>query len=159
MSEDDRVKEMVAEVAAAYFSNSHVPQAEISNVIREIATALSSVGQAARTSESEPAAEAPATATPAQVRRSITPAALISFEDGKPYKTLKRHLTTRGMTPDQYREKWGLPRDYPMVAPNYSAARSRMAKTLGLGQKGRQDRAKSTASPAPRGRRAKASAG
>ena len=66
--------------------------------------------------------------------RSVTPDALISFEDNKPYKTLRRHLATHGLTPEQYRDKWGLPRDYPMVAPNYSAARSQMAKQLGAGK-------------------------
>jgi predicted transcriptional regulator len=77
-------------------------------------------------------------ATPAQIRKSITRDALISFEDGKPYKTLKRHLTTFGLTIEQYRAKWGLPADYPTVAPSYSEARSAMAKALGLGQGGRK---------------------
>jgi predicted transcriptional regulator len=81
--------------------------------------------------------------TPAQIRRSITPDALVSFEDGKSYKTLKRHLSTRGLSVEQYKAKWGLPADYPVVSPNYSAARSAMAKTLGLGQKsGRKKGAK-----------------
>jgi len=160
MAEGDRFKEIVAEVAAAYFSNSHVPQSEISSVIREIAASLNSLGEATvEEAAAEPAAEtapeAQVRATPAQIRKSITPAALVSFEDGKPYKTLKRHLATRGLTPEQYREKWNLPRDYPMVSPNYSAARSQMAKSLGLGQLGRQQRAAAPA-PAKRGRRAKA---
>lgn len=73
--------------------------------------------------------------SPDEIRASITPDALISFEDGKPYKTLKRHLTKRGMTADGYRQKWGLPSDYPMTAPNYSAMRSQMAKDIGLGRK------------------------
>src|SRR5207244_12106880 len=72
--------------------------------------------------------------TPGQVRKSITAEALISFEDGRGYKTLRRHLASRGLSPEQYREKWGLPASYPMVAPDYSAARSQMAKDLGLGQ-------------------------
>ena len=76
------------------------------------------------------------------MRKSITPDGLISFEDGKSYKTLKRHLSGHDLTPEQYREKWGLPRDYPMVAPNYSAARSQMAKSLGLGQMGKGRAAK-----------------
>ena len=85
----------------------------------------------------EPALEAPPTPKmhSAAVKKSITPDALISFEDGKPYKTLKRHLTNRGLDMDGYRAKYGLPNDYPSVAPNYSAARSEMAKKLGLGQK------------------------
>ena len=71
----------------------------------------------------------------AEIRRSITPDALISFEDGKPHKQLKRHLATRGMTPNDYRAKWGLPTDYPMVAANSSAVRSALAKKIGLGKK------------------------
>ena len=74
--------------------------------------------------------------TAAQIKKSIRPEALISFEDGKPYRTLKRHLTRLGMTPAEYREKWGLASDYPMVAPDYSARRSELAKQLGFGQKG-----------------------
>lgn len=74
-------------------------------------------------------------ATPAQIKASITPDALVSFEDGKPYKSMKRHLTGRGLTPDAYRAKWGLPADYPMTAPSYSATRSRLAKANGLGMK------------------------
>ena len=71
---------------------------------------------------------------PVSVKKSITANHLISMEDGRPYKSLKRHLTARGLTPAQYREKWSLPFDYPMVAPNYSKARSEMAKAIGLGQ-------------------------
>lgn len=151
MSEDNnRLRELVATVAAAYFSNSHVSAADIPGVIGQIAASLDAVGGPS----AEPAAEeAPAEASQprpsrAQVARSITPDALVSFEDGKRYKTLRRHLSTRGLSPEQYREKWGLPRDYPMVAPSYSAARSEMAKALGLGRKGAQARAK----PAGRGR-------
>ena len=84
----------------------------------------------------------------------MTPDALISFEDNKPYKTLRRHLATHGLSPEQYREKWGLPRDYPMVAPNYSAARSQMAKQLGLGQRGQQARQRAAQSRKGRGRQA-----
>lgn len=73
--------------------------------------------------------------TRAQINKSITPDALISFEDNRGYKTLKRHLSSRGLTPQQYREKRGLPGDYPMTAPSYSEARSSMAKSLGLGRK------------------------
>ena len=69
-------------------------------------------------------------------KKAIRPDFIISFEDGKHYKSMKRHLTRYGLTPDQYREKWGLPRDFPMVAPNYAAARSELAKKSGLGQKG-----------------------
>lgn len=133
------LRELVAEVSAAYFSNTHVSAAEIPAVIAQIASSLRAVAEGAA-AEAEAGAGRPPRATPAQIRRSITPDALISFEDNKPYKTLRRHLSTHGLTPDEYREKWGLPRDYPMVSPNYSAARSQMAKQIGLGQRGQQAR-------------------
>jgi predicted transcriptional regulator len=72
--------------------------------------------------------------TSGQIRKSITPDGLISFEDGKSYKTLKRHLSVRGMTIADYKSKWGLPKDYPAVAPSYSAHRSQLARSIGLGQ-------------------------
>lgn len=139
-TDNENLRELVAEVAAAYFANSHVGVSEIPNVVSQIAQSLSSIGAPApEAAPSEAPAEEPQQRklTPAQIRKSITPDHLISFEDNKPYKTLKRHLTGRGLTPDQYREKYGLARDYPMVAPNYSAARSEMARNVGLGQKGR----------------------
>ena len=80
--------------------------------------------------------------TPAQIRRSIREDVLISFEDGKPYKQLKRHLSSHGLTPHAYREKWGLPPDYPMTAPSYSAQRSALAKAAGLGKRTRRSSAK-----------------
>jgi len=128
---DADLKKIVAELASAYFANRHVSPSEISTVIHHIATSLSSVGAPA----AAPVASQPETPrlTPAQVRKSITPEALISFEDNKPYKTLRRHLAARGLTPDQYREKWGLPDEYPMVAPSYSEARAQMARSIGLG--------------------------
>lgn len=157
MAEDnDKLRELVAEVAAAYFSNSHVSVAEIPSVVNQIASSLSAVGGAA--SEVEPAgapAAAPAKLTAAQIRKSITDDGLVSFEDGRRYKTLKRHLSVRGMTPAEYREKWGLPRDYPLVAPSYSAKRSALAKSLGLGQAGRQA-ARAPAKPARKPRAVKA---
>lgn len=155
MAADDNLRDLVAEVAAAYFSNSHVTPAEIPTVVQQIASSLAAVGASAPAPEDsalQPAS--PKKLTPAQIRKSITPDALISFEDGKPYKTLRRHLTTHGLTIEQYKEKWGLPKDYPTVSPNYSAARSAMAKSLGLGQmrKTVSDPAPA-APPATRGRR------
>lgn len=149
----DQLRELVAEVAAAYFANSHVAPTEIPNVIGQIAASLKGVGEGsgAESSEEQPAAKQ-TRLTPAQIRRSVTPDALISFEDNKPYKTLRRHLATHGLTPEQYRDKWGLPRDYPMVAPNYSAARSQMAKQLGLGQRGQQARQRAAQNRKGRGR-------
>ncbi|UTP38258.1 MucR family transcriptional regulator [Phenylobacterium sp. LH3H17] len=135
--DDNNLRELVADVAAAYFSNTHVVAADIPNVISQIAASLQAVR--AGVEPSREAAGAPVEAqpklTPAQIRKSITPEALLSFEDGRGYKTLRRHLSVKGLTPEQYREKWGLPRDYPMVSPSYSAARSQMAKSIGLGRK------------------------
>ncbi|MBM0669048.1 MucR family transcriptional regulator, partial [Klebsiella pneumoniae] len=105
--------------------------------------------------------------TAAQVRKSVTPDRLFSFLDGKPYKSLKRHLTTRGITPAEYRQKYGLPHDYPMVAATYAAQRSELAKNSGLGQYRREQAAARKAEagakaaeavPAKRGRPRKAEA-
>jgi predicted transcriptional regulator len=119
--------ELTADIVSAYVGNNNVRAEDLPALISTVHSALSNVGAA-------PAA-APAKAEPPMPwKKAIKPDYIISFEDGKQYKSMKRHLTTRGMTPEQYREKWGLPRDFPMVAPNYSARRSEMAKRLGLGQ-------------------------
>jgi predicted transcriptional regulator len=94
-----------------------------------------------------PEAEKPVPAVP--IKKSVTPDYIISLEDGRQYKSLKRHLTGRGLTPADYRAKWGLPRDYPMVAANYAARRSEMAKAIGLGRKP----AEPVVEAKPRGRR------
>jgi predicted transcriptional regulator len=142
-SDDQSLQALVAHVAAGYFTNSHVPLGEIRSVIQQIADSLAGIGSAGDGDFAE--TQAKPALTRAQIRKSITPDALISFEDGKPYKTLRRHLATRGLTPAQYREKWGLPSDYPMVSANYSEARSTLAKALGLGQRGQQARRKGAA--------------
>ena len=150
MSESEgALRQLVAQVAAAYFSNSHVNPSEIPNVISQIAASLGGVNDGSGQIASEESSAAGPKLSRAQIKKSITADALVSFEDNKPYKTLRRHLATRGLSPEQYREKWGLPSDYPMVAPNYSAARSQLAKSLGLGQRGQQARRKG----ATRGRR------
>ncbi len=135
--DDNNLRDLVAEVSAAYFSNSHVNPADIPQVISQIAASLAAVGtaQADAPSGADSAAER-ARPSAAQIRKSVTNDALVSFEDGKSYKTLKRHLTLKGLTPADYRERWGLPRDYPMTAPSYSARRSELARSLGLGKKG-----------------------
>lgn len=133
---DNQLRELVAQVAASYFANSHVGSNEIPTVVNQIAASLKAVTldePAPAQAEAEP--ETPK-ATRSQIAKSITDNGLISFEDGRAYKTLRRHLATRGLTPEQYRQKHGLPNDYPMVAPSYSRTRSELAKTLGLGQKG-----------------------
>lgn len=152
---NEGLRDRVAEVSAAYFANSHVGVSEIGAVIAQIAQSLGAVGGApAEPVASEVEALAGRKLTPAQIKKSISPDVLISFEDGRPYKTLRRHLSVRGLTPEQYREKWGLPSDYPMVSPNYSETRSRMAKQLGLG--GREGVGAAPALPARRRRSTKA---
>jgi len=127
--------ELTADIVSAYVSNNPVPSAEIGNLIGQVFSALKRVsgGQAAAP------AEPPKPAVP--IKRSVTEEYIICLEDGLKFKSLKRHLRTRyNMTPDQYREKWALPPDYPMVAPNYAAARSQLAKQMGLGQQRRRRR-------------------
>jgi len=124
---------LTAELVAAYVANNSLPASELPGLMANVHAALQGLTGAASTET--PKAEK---ATPAQVRKSITPDALISFEDGKPYKTLRRHLTLRGLSPEAYREKWGLPADYPMTSAAYSAQRSELARSLGLGQQRRK---------------------
>lgn len=116
--------ELTTAIVSAYVSNNPLPKNELPDLIASVRSAIS--GDAA------PAAH-PVTASPSDIKKSITPEALISFIDGTKYKTLKRHLGKYGLTPDTYRAKYGLPLDYPMVAPNYAAKRSEIAKNLGLG--------------------------
>ena len=135
-----RFQVLVAEVSSAYFSANQARVDDIPEVIRNVAQALAGAGAEP---EAAPAANDDAErprATRAQVRSSIRPDALISFEDNRPYKTLGRHLRARGLSPDSYRAKWGLPDDYPMVAPSYSEARSRLAKQMRLADLGVQAR-------------------
>ena len=120
--------ELAANIVSAFVSNNSVSVADLPNLIGNVHTALRSSGQPAP--QREEAKPTPAVST----KRSITPDYLISLEDGKHYKSLKRHLRGLGLTPEAYREKWGLPRDYPMVSANYTAKRSELAKSFGLGQ-------------------------
>ncbi|MCJ2132473.1 MucR family transcriptional regulator [Methylobacterium sp. J-026] len=129
--------ELTTTLIAAYVSNNHIQPSEIGALIASTHAALTGLGQGSPASA--PSAEK---LTPSQIRKSITPDALISFIDGKPYKTLKRHLTGAGMTIEQYRERFGLPRDYPSTAASYSAQRSALAKSLGLGNNRRKAAAK-----------------
>ena len=125
--------ELTANIVSAYVSNNSVPSAEIANLIGQVYSALRRVtgGPVAV------AAEPPKPAVP--IKRSVTAEYIVCLEDGLKFKSLKRHLRTRyNMTPDQYREKWGLPPDYAMVASNYAAARSQLAKQMGLGQQRRR---------------------
>jgi predicted transcriptional regulator len=125
---DEELLRMTADVVAAYVSNNALPTQQLAEIINTVYTSLRSL-DADSDSKSEPLKPAIA------IRKSITPEYLICLEDGKKLKMLKRHLrSTYGMTPDEYRAKWGLPADYPMVAPNYAAQRSAFAKKIGLGR-------------------------
>ncbi|BAQ49489.1 MucR family transcriptional regulator [Methylobacterium aquaticum] len=124
---------LAGQVVAAYVAHNSVPVAELPGLIASTHAALAGLGTPAPVEEKS--------VPPVPIRKTVTPDHLISLEDGKPYKSLKRHLTTRGLTPDEYRRKWGLPHDYPMVAANYAAQRSELAKASGLGQIRRQQAA------------------
>ena len=127
--------ELAADLVSAFVSNNPVPAAELPALIGHVHDALT---KAASGSIQPPTEEPKAPAV--SVRKSVQPDYIICLEDGKRFKSLKRHLrTVYDLTPDQYRAKWGLAHDYPMVAPNYAAARSELAKQLGLGQKRRSE--------------------
>ena len=125
---------IVAEIVSAYVSHNSLPPADLPALISDVHQSLAAT---AHPTSGEPVAPEQTKAKPGEIKRSITPDHIISFEDGRPYKSMKRHLTTRGLTPQEYRTKWGLPSDYPMVAPNYAAQRSELARSMGLGQKRR----------------------
>jgi predicted transcriptional regulator len=123
--------ELIADIVSAYVANNPVPLAELATLIGSVADTLQSLGSGDRDPEPE-AKQRPAV----PIKKSVTPDYIISLEDGLKFKSLKRALAARyGLTPDEYRQKWGLPNDYPMVAPNYAAARSALAKKIGLGRK------------------------
>lgn len=137
--------ELSADIVSAYVSNNSVTPADLISLIASVHASLVKLG-------SEPEAATPVVLVPAvPIRKSVTPNGIICLEDGKVFKSLKRHLgTSYGMTPAEYRTKWGLPSDYPMVAPAYAEARSALAKSMGLGRK-------AAASPVKAKRAAKAS--
>ncbi|HWD66976.1 MAG TPA: MucR family transcriptional regulator [Caulobacteraceae bacterium] len=133
MDDKAEIIEMTAEIVAAYVENNNISTGDLPALIQSVHRALTSVasgGEAVEPAPKEPAVP---------VRRSITQDYLICLEDGRKFKSLKRHLRTKyNMSPEDYRAKWGLPKDYPMVAPSYAKARSDLAKQMGLGQGGRQ---------------------
>ncbi|MER8846068.1 MucR family transcriptional regulator [Mesorhizobium australicum] len=121
--------ELTADIVAAYVQKNSVPVSGLPDLIASVNSALSNIGPPT------PIAE-PAPKPAVNPKKSVFPDYIISLEDGGKYKSLKRHLaTSHGLTPDEYRARWGLPKDYPMVAPSYSATRSALAKSLGLGRK------------------------
>ena len=125
--------ELTAQIVSAYVGNNSVPSTEIASLIGQVHAALKRVSGGQTAALAEPAQPA------VSIKRSINSDFLVCLEDGKKFKSLKRHLRTQyNMTPEQYREKWGLPADYPMVAPNYAVARSQLAKQMGLGQQRRR---------------------
>jgi predicted transcriptional regulator len=130
-SAEDQLLRMTTDVVAAYVSNNTLPTGQLADIIASVYSSLRALDH----SPAEGRGEALRPAVP--VRKSITPDYLVCLEDGKKLKMLKRHLrSTYGLTPDAYRAKWGLPADYPMVAPNYAEQRSAFAKQIGLGRTG-----------------------
>ncbi|MBQ1542828.1 MucR family transcriptional regulator [Caulobacter sp. CCUG 60055] len=133
MDDKSEIIEMTADIVSAYVGNNSVVAGDLPALIQSVHRALSTVSGAPEAVEVAPKEPA------VPVKRSITPDYLICLEDGRKFKSLKRHLRTKyNMSPEDYRAKWALPKDYPMVAPNYARARSDLAKQMGLGQGGRQ---------------------
>lgn len=155
--DNSSLAELTADIVSAYVSKNAVRSNDLPVLISDVHAALAGLRSEAKAVEP---VEAPKPAVP--IKKSITPDYLISLENGQKFRSLKRHLmTSYGMTPDDYRTKWGLPADYPMVAPNYAAQRSELAKSLGLGRKGGEENAapaEPEPAPAPkkRGRKPKA---
>jgi len=132
---NEHLIELTADIVAAYVGNNPLQMAELPGLISQVHSALSGITTGAAEEPAEPLKPA------VSVRKSVTPEYIVCLEDGKKFKSLKRHLRTHyDLTPEQYREKWGLPADYPMVAPSYAEARSKLAKEMGLGQKRRRGR-------------------
>jgi predicted transcriptional regulator len=151
MSESINYVKLAADVVSAYLSNNTVAAGDIPALIADIHQALFVAAEG----KVEPKVEALVPAV--SIRKSINPDFIVCLEDGRKFKSLKRHLRTQyGISPDDYRAKWGLPADYPMVAPNYAAARSALAKEMGLGQKRRKKAAPAPVAPPKKGRSKKA---
>lgn len=130
VEDDGMMLELTTQVVSAYVGNNPIAASDLSSLIQDVHTALH--GLQAPPPEPEPEKPVPAVS----IRKSLKDDYLICLEDGKKFKSLKRHLKTHyDLSPEQYREKWGLPADYPMVAPNYAKERSRLAKKMGLGRK------------------------
>ena len=135
MEDNTQLLDMTVDIVSAYVGNNNVQATDVPGLISSIHAALTQISTGV--AEVEPEIKEPAV----PIRKSITPDFLICLEDGRKFKSLKRHLRTHyNMSPEEYRDKWGLPHDYPMVAPNYAAARSALAKKMGLGQQRRRGR-------------------
>lgn len=150
ISENESAADYIAlasDIVSAFVSNNSVPISDLPALIASVHATLTKLTGGPVEDRGEPLNPA------VPVKRSVTADFIVCLEDGKKFKSLKRHLRTRyGMTPEDYRAKWNLPADYPMVAPNYAAARSELAKTMGLGQQRRKARPAEAKTPAPRGR-------
>jgi predicted transcriptional regulator len=127
--------ELAAEIVSAYVSNNPVPPAELPALIARVHEAVSNLTSTGGPGATAPEVEVEKPST-AQIRKSVRDDGIVSFIDGRTYKTLKRHLSSHGLDPRSYRERYGLPADYPMTAPSYAAQRSALAKAIGLGQPG-----------------------
>jgi len=133
MDNKNALIDMTAEIVSAYVGNNEISAAELPSLIQQVYGSLADVSQGVVISENEPLKPA------ISVKRSVSSDFIVCLEDGKKFKSLKRHLRAQyDMSPDEYRVKWGLPKDYPMVAPNYAQARSNLAKQMGLGQKSKR---------------------
>ncbi len=136
MDNKNALIDMTAEIVSAYVGNNEITAAELPSLIQQVYVSLADVSQGVVVNENEPLKPAIA------VKRSVSSDYIVCLEDGKKFKSLKRHLRAHyDMSPDEYRVKWGLPKDYPMVAPNYAQARSALAKQMGLGQKSKRKKA------------------
>lgn len=132
---DNALTELTADIVSSYVGANKVSPDQIPDLIQTTYAALQNVASGASVAAAEPAKLVPAV----PVKKSITPEYLVSLEDGRKYKSLKRHLRTAyNLSPEEYRAKWNLPKDYPMVAPAYAASRSALAKSMGLGRGGVQ---------------------
>src|SRR6476620_7652631 len=132
---EDTLLALTADIVAAHFSNNSVAVNDLPNLIQNVHSALSGISGNGAAAEPKPEPKV-------SIRASVKPDYIVCLEDGKRLKMLKRHLMTHySMTPDQYRQKWGLSADYPMVAPNYAEQRRTLAKSIGLGTKRRRTRA------------------
>lgn len=127
-----RLVELTADLVCAYVAGTTVPAGELPDLVDAIHGALARLASGPAEERAGPNAR--------QIARTVTPDYIVSFEDGKPYRTLKRHLRVRGLTPEEYRAKWNLPHDYPITAASYAARRSELAKLTGLGQPHRRTR-------------------
>ena len=136
---EDTLLTLTADIVAAHVSNNSVAVNDLPNLIQNVHSALAGISSSGSAPEAKPEPKV-------SIRASVKPEYIVCLEDGKKQKMLKRHLmTNHGMTPDEYRQKWGLAADYPMVAPNYAEQRRALAKSIGLGTKRRKTRARGKA--------------